>query len=231
MSVHLKEVISSGINHRRTGISSIYETMTTENDVPTKRSTGHPLEITISEDSSTTPTDINVDVAVAMDAGGNEDMEALLSNADENVLERTADEILCRNSNAERMMGQNPFSTRVLCFHPSKVGNCTVLLPNMYAKTGMGVVGPHWSGLLCTFVLLSCGCTYFVHKAVTIGPITSIISAMIATTCFGALFRVGFFDPGVITWEEQAKSGGKSYAVLPKNRSDFVGWKWCDVCG
>merc|ERR1719343_76685 len=102
------------------------------------------------------------------------------------------------------------------CRRPYKIGNCTVLCPSLYDRFSIGIVGPHWWGLIITFLLVFSGSFYFLHKAWKVGPITLTLTTILTLLCPLSLTFVGLADPGIIS------------NTIPTTKSEDS--KWCDIC-
>eukprot|EP00591_Stephanopyxis_turris_P007890 CAMPEP_0195526142 /NCGR_PEP_ID=MMETSP0794_2-20130614/27033_1 /TAXON_ID=515487 /ORGANISM="Stephanopyxis turris, Strain CCMP 815" /LENGTH=183 /DNA_ID=CAMNT_0040656765 /DNA_START=118 /DNA_END=666 /DNA_ORIENTATION=+ len=102
------------------------------------------------------------------------------------------------------------------CCGTRKLGNCTVLSPYLYQKTGFGVVGPHWCGVMCTFAILWGASLYFLIKASSIGPGTEIATAVFTVVCSIALMMTAFSDPGVVT--------SQLYQQAQRDRRNIDNW-------
>mmetsp|Transcript_36852 Transcript_36852/g.49351 ORF Transcript_36852/g.49351 Transcript_36852/m.49351 type:complete len:432 (+) Transcript_36852:53-1348(+) len=107
---------------------------------------------------------------------------------------------------------------------PYYIGDTTVLCPSLYRRYGLGVVGPHWPGTLCTFGILW-GASYFYTKKAyeddSLGNITLGICCFFTLWSTISLCRVAFKDPGVVTRERQQNM---------VDGRDLTNWRYCDIC-
>lgn len=108
-----------------------------------------------------------------------------------------------------------------------KMGNCTVVAPRLYERTGMGIVGPHWWGVLCTLIFLVAASVYFVTQARRIGVITFSVSLGFAVFCPVALFFVALRDPGFI--HSSGRRECQQYLSVP-TEGDISDYRFCGFC-
>ena len=126
---------------------------------------------------------------------------------------------------------------------PYHIGNCTVLVPTLYERTGYGIVGPHWIGLMFTIALIWSLTVVNVRASLhRIGIASAITCGIFGLVCTAFLFLVSCRDPGIVTkarYDRSANAQCKSvrYEGLPTiedetadNRSNMSNWKWCDMC-
>jgi len=79
-----------------------------------------------------------------------------------------------------------------------KMGSCTVLFPQLYKKTGLGLIGPHFLGVLFTVLLLGSLSFFYIVESMEVGPITTTIACAFTISSFYNLFLVTTTDPGFI---------------------------------
>ena len=82
---------------------------------------------------------------------------------------------------------------------PYKIGNCTVLIPFLFERTGFGMIGPHWIGLMFTYSIIAV--LSLVNLSVSINRIgygTAVTCCVFTLSCFLSLFMVSFRDPGIV---------------------------------
>jgi hypothetical protein len=114
-----------------------------------------------------------------------------------------------------------------LVFEPcQRIGNCRVIFPQLYQRTGFGIVGPHWVGFLSTLTLVIGAGALVTRNAVnssatesveSVKPILCIIFTAITSIL---LCLTGCNNPGIVT---EANCG---YTGVSSGRE----WRWCQVC-
>lgn len=197
------------------------------NDVPTQLDRNqHMITTTSLEIGDASTASSSCDVIMEADRD-DEDIDALVDD-----LQRDAESLL------SRPLSNTHGST--CCELPYKVGNCTVLLPSLYVRTGLGIVGPHWCGLITTFLLVFSGSFYFLQKALLAGPITFTLTLTLTLVCTLALTRTGLADPGIITIgnpNTQCPIATTAPAIIAKplsstrkQQKNLKDNKWCDIC-
>jgi len=143
---------------------------------------------------------------------------------------------------------------------PYQIGHCTVLIPTLYERTGYGMVGPHWIGLLFTIALLWSLTIMCIRTSLDrIGIGTAVTCGLFAVLCTMLLLLVSTRDPGIVTKARylHRNNNGKTstrnststsirYEGLPTMEEDMdvtitedndcdeqddrSHWKWCDMC-
>lgn len=114
-----------------------------------------------------------------------------------------------------------------LVFEPcQQIGNCRVIFPRLYQRTGFGIVGPHWIGLVSTLTLVIGAGALVTRNAVNISATKSVESVKpilcIIFTAITSIFLclTGCINPGIVT---EANCG---YTGVSNGRE----WRWCQVC-
>lgn len=96
------------------------------------------------------------------------------------------------------------------------VGNTRVICPRIFARTGWGMVGPHWFGPACVLLLLAWASHYFIRQSVKIGPITTGMCILFTLVTIYYLLSASFRDPGIVRNHPETV--------------DLSNWRWCDFC-
>jgi hypothetical protein len=193
-------------------------------------------------------TDTSIDVAVVVslranagDSNGDIDQVALLSEsnlqADEEQgketdgqIETLTKPVCCNCCCTSLVLEPHPRIGNYCCtlvIEPcQRIGNCRVIFPRLYHRTGIGIVGPHWFGLVSTFALvIGAGALVTRHAVIisatknleSVKPIICIIFTALTSTF---LFLTGCANPGIVT---EANCG---YTGVSSGRE----WRWCQVC-
>jgi hypothetical protein len=104
---------------------------------------------------------------------------------------------------------------------PQPIGNMHILFPEYFHESGWGVLGPHWYGPACVWLLLIVASHYCIRKAHHLGPGSVFLSFCFfgATTFF--LTDVSLRDPGICMDTEIPGTTPPSEASQ---------WRWCDFC-
>lgn len=107
---------------------------------------------------------------------------------------------------------------------PQKVGNMTILFPELYFEdpnASWGVMGPQPLGPLMVWLLL-CLCTHLiVQRSMTIGLLTTLATYGFYCYCTYRLVDVAFRDPGICFYQEIPETVDGEEARQ---------WRWCDFC-
>mmetsp|Transcript_21208 Transcript_21208/g.50419 ORF Transcript_21208/g.50419 Transcript_21208/m.50419 type:complete len:321 (+) Transcript_21208:48-1010(+) len=110
---------------------------------------------------------------------------------------------------------------------PYHVGNFTILFPEQFdTGKGWGVVGPHWFGPACVWLILV-GATHLCLRGVyhkNLGPVSAAICYFFFGLCTWRLTDVSFRDPGICLDRERpvVNNNGNS-----SSRDDY---RFCDRC-
>jgi hypothetical protein len=104
---------------------------------------------------------------------------------------------------------------------PQPIGNMHILFPEYFHSSGWGILGPHWYGPACVWLLLVVATHVYVRIAQSLGP-----GSVVLTLCFFAattflLTDVSLRDPGVCLDTEIPGT------ITP---SEAGQWRWCDFC-
>jgi hypothetical protein len=85
------------------------------------------------------------------------------------------------------------------CMGVERHGNCVVFWPSVFAKTGWGIMGPHWFGPPCVAAIILSASSYFIRHALTrIGPITAGICTMFTVMNIYFLVNTCYRNPGIV---------------------------------
>jgi hypothetical protein len=85
------------------------------------------------------------------------------------------------------------------CINVERHGNCVVFWPSVFAKTGWGIMGPHWFGPPCVAAIILSASSYFIrHALVRIGPITAGICTMFTILNIYFLVNTCYRNPGIV---------------------------------
>lgn len=133
------------------------------------------------------------------------DLERLLASPD------------VENLRAKRQTRSSSSSSCCRCGHEGP-GNTTIVFPRIFARTGWGMVGPHWFGPFFVVLIVAWASHYFIRLAWSIGPVTTIVCMMASLWTIYTLCAVSFHDPGIVT------------AQTPPDDVDMSRWRWCDFC-
>jgi hypothetical protein len=152
-----------------------------------------------------------------------DDMESLLHSSDDSSPDATT---TTQKSKAKQSGGGGlrMKSTQTYCcghVKPQPVGNMKILLPERFEQSGWGVLGPHWFGPVCVWIILLVATRFTVKGALTIGPISTLICLAFLGYCTYLLFNVSFRDPGICLAKEIPDD------VPQEQRRQ---WRWCDFC-
>jgi hypothetical protein len=104
---------------------------------------------------------------------------------------------------------------------PQPIGNMNILFPEYFHSSGWGILGPHWYGPACVWLLLVVATHLCVHKAHSLGTGSVVVSfCFFAITTF-LLTDVSLRDPGICLDTEIP-------GTIPP--SEEGQWRWCDFC-
>jgi hypothetical protein len=132
------------------------------------------------------------------------------------------------------------------CFKLGRT-NIRVLHPKLYANYKLGVIGPHWCGVLTTVALLYSASYYFTRKAYDeIGIVSAAICCIFTISATVNLFLVSCKDPGVVRNAADCQFSSTmamgidneddrgEYAGLTqsqtKEQGEEEGWRYCVPC-
>lgn len=100
------------------------------------------------------------------------------------------------------------------CGPIEKVAGYTVFCPKLYARTGWGVVGPHWFGPPCAMAVLLSASSFFIrHGWTKVGPITGSTCIIWTVVMLALLINTAYRDPGIVREETPTKNH-----------------RWCEFC-
>mmetsp|Transcript_21739 Transcript_21739/g.32206 ORF Transcript_21739/g.32206 Transcript_21739/m.32206 type:complete len:304 (+) Transcript_21739:162-1073(+) len=131
------------------------------------------------------------------------------------------------------------------CCKCVKIGNTIVWNQALYKRWRIGMIGPHWCGVLFTLGLLLFASYYFTMKAYhDVGIISAGICIWLTVQATVSLFLVSCRDPGIVLdadicaklFGEDALNGpGTShrggYSGLDNHaQGEEEGWRYCGVC-
>jgi DHHC palmitoyltransferase len=106
---------------------------------------------------------------------------------------------------------------------PYSVGNIQILFPDYFHSSGWGVLGPHWFGPTCVWLILV-GATHLCIKAVyrrNLGMISIVICYLFLALCTHRLTDVSLRDPGIVLDKEIPSH-------VPPDR--VYQYRFCDRC-
>jgi len=107
---------------------------------------------------------------------------------------------------------------------PQKVGNMTILFPDLYfddKSPSWGVMGPNPMGPLMVWLLICVATHLMIQRAVTIGILTTLGCYGFYCYCTYRLVDVTFRDPGICFYQEIPETVDGDEARQ---------WRWCDFC-
>jgi len=148
------------------------------------------------------------------------------SNSNEVEIEEEIDD---EDADLERLLGtveieqprkQEPRQTACGC-RPRKVGKSTICCSRRFARTGFGIVGPHWFGPLCVMLIIFWASAYFIRRALhRIGPASASVCAAFMLMSFYTLIDAAYRDPGIVT----------PSSVPKHDHQKMAEWRFCDLC-
>ena len=147
-----------------------------------------------------------------------DDMESLLHSEEDGATTKSKSKKTA-SGGALRMKSKQTYCCGKIQPHP--VGNMTILLPDQFERTGWGVVGPHWFGPACVWLILAVATRFTIKGALTIGPISTLICIGFMGYCSYLLANVSFRDPGICLSQEIPND-------VPEDQRRQ--WRWCDFC-
>jgi hypothetical protein len=141
--------------------------------------------------------------------------------------EEEADEDYDMDADLERLLGdvvegtttkkQTSSSSSSCCgVGGHQVGNTRVIFPRIFARTGWGMVGPHWFGPVCVLCLILWASHFFIHLSLKIGPVTTATCILFTLVTVYNLGSASFRDPGIVKDQPETV--------------DLSNWRWCDFC-
>ena len=120
------------------------------------------------------------------------------------------------------------------CIGPiERLGSCTIFLPTVFARSGWGIMGPHWFGPPCVLGVLLSACSYFIQHAFhRIGPITGYICIIWTTGIVYLLANSAYRDPGIVRQGQETPTKNHRWCELCKNYQPPRGAHCpdCNVC-
>eukprot|EP00979_Chaetoceros_neogracilis_P018101 scaffold10552_cov276-Chaetoceros_neogracile.AAC.5 len=131
---------------------------------------------------------------------------------------------------------------RGICCECVKIGNTMVWNQALYKRWKIGIIGPHWLGVMSTVALLYSASYYFTLKAYhDLGIISAGICIWFMVQTTVSLFMVACRDPGIVLdtskSDELFGEGGLNgpgrgeYSVLDNHmQGEEEGWRYCGVC-
>ena len=168
------------------------------------------------EDDSATPAPERkiepMEIAPAEDSSGNEDdMESLLGSSGANGQRRPSSKQMER-SEKTYLNGW---------IRPQKIGNMHILFPEYYHKSSWGVMGPHWFGPACVWLILCVATHFCLRRAHHLGTGSVLICYIFFTASTFLLTDVSLRDPGICLDKEIPETTPSAEASQ---------WRWCDFC-
>jgi hypothetical protein len=107
--------------------------------------------------------------------------------------------------------------TYCFCCGPTEdVGSSTIVCPAIFARSGWGIVGPHWFGPPCVLAVILSASLGFIHRGWTkVGPVTGSTCILWTLMIMYHLVNTAYRDPGI---------------VREKNEQPTKAHRWCDLC-
>mmetsp|Transcript_440 Transcript_440/g.613 ORF Transcript_440/g.613 Transcript_440/m.613 type:complete len:363 (-) Transcript_440:21-1109(-) len=132
------------------------------------------------------------------------------------------------------------------CIRPH--GNTIILHSGCHNRTGYGMIGPHYFGVVCTLSLLFGASYFFTNKAFTdVGNTTGYTCIVFTVMAFYNLMRTVSRDPGIVKaqmkrisvhdddddesdeeQQQQRQHDNKKYKQIMVGEEE--GWRYCGVC-
>jgi len=167
----------------------------------------HSLEIDMGDDDNLSQADDH-----AIHITKSTDTDDYLSGEDDDMQQLLAD----------KTKKSSPTSATICyCCRAEPIGNLRVFAPQLYARTGWGIVGPHWFGPPCVMAILLFASTYFTrHAHRNIGPISAAICVLMTLITAYYLVQTSFRDPGIV------RTGIPDHLTEQQRRR----YRWCDHC-
>ena len=134
---------------------------------------------------------------------------------------------------------QNKKNKKGGCCSCKKVGNVIVWNQTLYRKYKLGVVGPHWPGLIFTIGLLYFASYYFTMKAYEeIGITSAVICIWLTIQSTVALFSVACRDPSIVMdsvkisefFGHDYQNQGEYSGLDNHTQGEEEGWRYCGAC-
>jgi hypothetical protein len=155
-----------------------------------------------------------MEIAQGDDELDDDDMESLLPSSSPN-------EVVGRRTSTS----QHQRSTKTYLFgwiRPQPVGNMHILWPEYFHTSGgWGVLGPHWYGPACVFLLLVVASHFCIRTSHNIGLGSVFFCYAFFAVSTYLLTDVSLRDPG-ICFSKEMPDGISSQEASQ--------WRWCDFC-
>ena len=104
---------------------------------------------------------------------------------------------------------------------PQSVGNMHILFPEYFQTSGFGVLGPHWFGPACVWLILVVATHFCLRRSHQLGIGSVLVSFFFFGVSTYLLTDVSFRDPGICL----------DTCIPCHVPPDQVrGWRWCDFC-
>jgi DHHC palmitoyltransferase len=195
----------------------------------------------VTDDDDDDNVQLNVDQSFeTIGEDGDNDMESLLpsssqvnknesgSNNDHIISPDGASSITPLEMHMQQSTDDNDLddpNTQCLCglLRPYRVGNVQILFPDYFHTSGWGVLGPHWFGPACVWLILA-GASHLCVKAIyrrQLGTGSIVICYLFLALCTYRLTNVSLRDPGIVLDKEIPSH-------VPPDRVNQ--YRFCDRC-
>lgn len=159
-----------------------------------------------------------------------------------NILQQISEDLDDLDEEAQGLLAESPASEQAVakmiycCFWVGPVehlGNCTIFLPTVFARSGWGIMGPHWFGPPCVLGVLLSACSFFIrHAFYRVGPITGFICILWTGIIIILLGNSAYRDPGIVRQGQESPTKNHRWCELCKNYQPPKGAHCpdCNVC-
>ena len=141
---------------------------------------------------------------------------------EQNILQQISEDVDDLDEEAQGLLAEGPPpkpAGKVYCFCCGPIerfGSCIVFLPTVHARTGWGIMGPHWFGPPCVIGVLMAASSYFIrHAWDRVGPITATICTLWTAMILYLLVNAAYRNPGI---------------VRPDQETPTRQHRWCELC-
>ena len=159
-----------------------------------------------------------------------------------NILQQISQDVDDLDEEAQGLLAESPAAEHGLakkiyccfCIGPVEhLGSCTIFLPSVFARTGWGIMGPHWFGPPCVLGILLAACSFFIRHAFNmVGPITGSICILWTAMIVYLLGNSAYRDPGIVRQGQESPTKHHRWCELCKNYQPPKGAHCpdCNVC-
>lgn len=188
--------------------------------------TAQPVSLTLEKNSNklTPPSSpVTAEIATRVDVGRPVEIPMEIDNAleEDDDVDADLERLLASNEDVLAARPHNGHYTKSTipscCGGCRKVGNTHIVFPQLHARTGWGVVGPHWFGPACVAGIIAWASHYFISEAIKIGPGTTTTCVLLTLATLWNLGSCSFRDPGIVMNH-------------PSETVDLTKYRWCDFC-